>query len=949
MNLHVLTTRLSRGVLLAAAALALCTPAAARGQARYDPRLDFRTLSTPRFDIYYHQQEEALAQRLAGLVEEVAAEIDGRLGAPAGRVRIILVDQTDRANGWATVIPYNLIELTAVPPPSHSTIGNTRDWLRLVFAHEYTHVVHLAKSRGWLGSLRRIFGRNPLFYSNLFVPHWQIEGLATYEESTVTGRGRVPAGDFRMLLDEAAAAGRFAPLDRATGALVDWPAGHSAYLYGAYFHQFLADRYGSESLARLADETAGRLPFFGSPAFKSVFGRSLGDLWQDFEADTRARLRTDADRDRSERLTHHGFTVSAPAFTADGRLFYSVSNPHGFPALMERPADGSAPREVATRYGGDRLTAAGNLLIFDQLEIVRNTALLSDIHAVSLHDGTTRRLTRETRAADPDAAPDGRTIACTVQESGRRILATFRIPAPGQLAEPAPLLSEAATEFSTPRWSPDGRSIVAERRRLGGPSEIVIVDVAARTARTLVSSPVGRNMTPMWLPDGEDILFSSDRSGGPFTLYAANVTTGAVTRLADAPIGAQFPALSPDRRQLVFIGYSADGHDLYALPFDSPEWIAPPVADTIGDDGPRAVSQPSGDALPSRRYSPWPTLAPRLWLPILAADGDDLLVGAATTGFDALGRHSYWVATGWSSRNRPYLQVDYAYTRWRPALFVTALQDTDVFRDGTVRSRELGAGVLLPVRRVRWSTTAMAALHMSNDAFDCAACAPPVDAVRKRRALRAGWNVSNAQSFGYSVGPEQGAYAGATSELTRRALGADADAGAVTADLRGYLRAFPRHGVLAARLAGASSWGDDSMRRVFSAGGSGPRPAGLGFDADAIGLLRGFGGGDLSGYHAAVANLDYRFPLFQVQRGAGTLPVFLRQVHGALFADAGTAWDAGFSRSNLQRSFGGELSADVVAGSVLPLTLTAGAAWRDDPRAPKRRGWVAFGRLGRAF
>ena len=80
---------------------------AALGTVRYDPALRFRTISTARFDIYFHQREEALARRLAGFVEEVAAEIDGRLGAPRGRVHVILVDQTDQSNGWATVFPYN--------------------------------------------------------------------------------------------------------------------------------------------------------------------------------------------------------------------------------------------------------------------------------------------------------------------------------------------------------------------------------------------------------------------------------------------------------------------------------------------------------------------------------------------------------------------------------------------------------------------------------------------------------------------------------------------------------------------------------------------------------------------------------------------------------------------------------------------------------------------------
>ena len=386
---------------------------------RYDPRLQFRVLTTDRADIYFHNGEDDLARRLARVIAEVAPEVDRRLGGtPRGRLRVILVDQTDVSNGWATVVPYNLIEIVAVPPSGRSIIGNTDDWLRMVFVHEYTHVVHLEKSRGWIGGLRKVFGRLPILYPNLFVPDWQIEGLATFEESAITHQGRVPAGDFRMLLDEAAAAGRFAPLDRATSAVIDWPGGTSAYLYGAYFHQYLAERFGVETLTRIATATAGRLPFFGSGAFKTVYGRSLGELWRDFESETAKRLPARESADRRTRLTQHGFTVTSPTFSKDGRLFYSVANPHGFPALMEHLIDGTSQR-VTSRFHGNSLSAGSGLLVFDQLEFDGHVALFSDLYAHSIDTGDSHRLTSGARAADPDLSADGKTLVYTVQQPGR--------------------------------------------------------------------------------------------------------------------------------------------------------------------------------------------------------------------------------------------------------------------------------------------------------------------------------------------------------------------------------------------------------------------------------------------------------------------------------------------------------------------------------------------------
>src|SRR3954447_23555293 len=133
-----------------AALLLLLGPVLADAATRYDPRFRFRTTRTAHFDIHAHQGEEALARRLAVIAERVHARFEPVFGRPRGRVQVILVDQTDLSNGWATPVPYDAIEITAVPPPPESIIGNTTDWLEVVFTHEYTHVLHLDRTHGFM-------------------------------------------------------------------------------------------------------------------------------------------------------------------------------------------------------------------------------------------------------------------------------------------------------------------------------------------------------------------------------------------------------------------------------------------------------------------------------------------------------------------------------------------------------------------------------------------------------------------------------------------------------------------------------------------------------------------------------------------------------------------------------------------------------------------------------
>lgn len=190
--------------------------------------------------------------------------------------------------------------------------------------------------------------------------------------------------------------------------------------------------------------------------------------------------------------------------------------------------------------------------------------------------------------------------------------------------------------------------------------------------------------------------------------------------------------------------------------------------------------------------------------------------------------------------------------------------------------------------------------------------------------------------------------ASVAAEWSPEALGSTGTSRAAIADMRAFLPAFRRHGVFALRAAGASSWGDEDAVRLFGAGGSGPPFAGASFDRDAIGLIRGFDNADVVGPRAIVLNADYRVPLAWIERGAGTVPVLLRSVHGAVFADAGAAWTARYTREARRMAVGLEISADVVVGYAVPFTVASGVAWRHDPTG-RSNGAALFARIGRAF
>ena len=120
----------------------------------------------------------------------------------------------------------------------------------------------------------RVFGRTPVAFPNLFLPAWQIEGYASYEESAITGTGRLYAGDFLGLVREAARSGAFEPVDRLNGGLTDWPGGLAPYAYGLGFHAYLAERFGADKLADARQVHCGSGPVHRVAALRSNLRRT---------------------------------------------------------------------------------------------------------------------------------------------------------------------------------------------------------------------------------------------------------------------------------------------------------------------------------------------------------------------------------------------------------------------------------------------------------------------------------------------------------------------------------------------------------------------------------------------------------------------------------------------------------------------------------------------------
>ena len=287
----------ARAALLAALA-ALLAPAAAAAQ--YDPAFRWSTLDTDHFQVHFHQGEEALARRVAAAAERAHARLVPLLGhAPATRTQIVLSDDSDAANGSATPLPYNLIRLYAVPAESGSELGDGRDWLEQLVAHEYVHVLHLDNIGGFPRLANDLLGK--LFVPNGLTPGWMIEGLAVAHESLGDeGTGRNESARFDMYARALTVEPPGLPsLAQASNPYLRWPRGDVPYLLGGRFMAFLEARSGEAAMRGfLAGQGSQLWPYAPSWQAARWFGADLPDLWDEFRASLEARYAAQLERIR---------------------------------------------------------------------------------------------------------------------------------------------------------------------------------------------------------------------------------------------------------------------------------------------------------------------------------------------------------------------------------------------------------------------------------------------------------------------------------------------------------------------------------------------------------------------------------------------------------------------------------------------------------------------------
>ncbi|MBI3593968.1 MAG: PD40 domain-containing protein [Nitrospirae bacterium] len=913
-----------------------------------DPSLNWKTLGTEHFIVYFHDGEEAQGRKAAQYAEEIQLLLVEKLKWPPAseKTHIVLLDFIDSPYGATLPFPHNAIYIGLTPPfgsPVPFLVGYD-NWLKEVIAHEYVHVLHLDMHEGVSTIIRKIFGREPFpvlvfngAFPNLIQPDWLIEGLATYEESALGVSDRRDNPYAEMILRMAVLENHFPTIDQA-GGMESWPGNQIQYLFGARFYDFLSKRFGEQVLINLSREYSSKVgPFFVDSTARIILGQSYSSLWNQWKDEiTVAALKKRASVvqegiTKTDSLTHRGDYTLGPKMSPDGNwLVYTSINEDEFPSLRLIQIQTGQDRKLISRNLGfeSSWSRDGKKLAFSQLEIFNNYSELSDLYLYDMNKRNLSRLTYGKRFRDPDFNPDGRSLVAIENQKGSTRIILYQLDS--GLTETVDW-TDPDTVLSHPRWSPDGKTIVASGWK-GGLTGLFLLQMDQKKMIPLLLDRY-MNLTPAWTPDAKNIVFSSDR-GGIYDLYSLNLESRTISQLTHLLGGAFTPEVSPDGKGIIFSGYHSHGFDLFRMNW--PSTVDRSLVSSVPEEQ-IALEDPKlpVNAL-SETYSSWPTVLPRFWMPLAGGDESGLQLGGMTAGTDILGRHRYdaLLLYGLSS-GRPAGSFQYDNNAFYPTLHFGMDFLPLVYPNLLLNSQ--GKELDYWENRFRteldisytWNRVAKVNLLKGGyiyESFSSLSTVPqvgPQPQTGSLRGLHLTYLLNTSKEFGFSISPEKGRKIQIHSAWFTDRLGSDFNQNRFVASWHEYIPFFFDHQLVAARLTAASSTGDPLVQRAFQVGGPDFMEETIVPEQSDF-FLRGYSIRLLRGNKAAIGSLEYRFPIYNIEQGYRSWPFFFKRVHGALFFDIGNAWDQDTALPDFRRGFGAEFKTDMLFSYLLPLRLRLG-------------------------
>lgn len=569
------------------------------------PELNWQSFETAHFRIHFHDGTDWTARRTAEIAETVYESVTQFYNyEPDDKTDLIIKDVDDISNGAAYYYD-NKIEIWATP--LDFPLRGNHDWLRDVITHEFTHIVSIQKSMKYSRNLPAFYFQVLSYekekrddvvhgYPNVIasypipgtvIPMWLAEGMAQFMFPGTTNDFWDSHRD--MLLRDRVIHDKILSFDRMGTFGKRGIGNESVYNQGYAFARYLTERFGDQTLPKIAEKLTAPVNFSPASAIKKATGVSGEQIHRDWVKDIKekytSRLSVIRQNEISgEILVGDGTTQFYPEFAGDSLLFYLSNKGMDYYSqtslylydLRTKKSDLIQPK-VRSKIA---LSPDGKIVYYSKSSKPnRHGSVFYDVYSYDLKKRKEKQITKFARAYNPAVSPVGNRLVYVTGKDGTSNLILLDI----QTNKTRALTNfNNGEEIFSANWSSDGKSLTFDFVTAHG-RDISIVDVETGSLISVENEPYD-SRNPCFSPDGKWLYFASDLTG-IFNIYRKSVNTGETELLTNVSGGAFMPTVN------------ANGEVAYSLLNDSAFKIAI-IRQPAAIDPAKAVYSDYADRIP---------------------------------------------------------------------------------------------------------------------------------------------------------------------------------------------------------------------------------------------------------------------------------------------------------------------------------------------------------------
>ena len=498
-----------------------------RNKVQYND-FEWHILKTQHFDIYYYQEMEDLAEQGAFYAEESFKYLENKFNFTINR-RIPLIFYSTHLHFQQTnVVPnfipegvggfFEFVKGRVVIPCN----GNL-NLFKKVIRHELVHV--------FMHSKVYFANKDHSRYEETYPPLWFTEGLAEYWSSNWDAQAE-------MVIKDAVLNNYIVPLSKMYSIYGTF----MMYKEGQAILTYIAENYGEEKILLMMER------IWKYPRFTQVFEEVIGKSVEEFDREWLYYLKkkyypylkdNDFSRMVSQTIVKDGFNFK-PAFydSEEGEKVVFVGNKTGYSNIYMtdlKPIVGKEKKDLKILIKGERSSDFEAFHLFSSKIDVTKDGLLAfstksgENDALYIYDIKTEDVIHKYQWEDivgissPSFSSDGqRVVFSGLRFNGVKdlFLVDFKND---QLIQ----LTNDSYEDNSPCFSPDGSKIVFSSDRTVFGDEwcynLFIYDLNSHLMYYLTSGHY-QDYTPVWSPEGNYIAFTSDRDTS-LNIWAADISS----------------------------------------------------------------------------------------------------------------------------------------------------------------------------------------------------------------------------------------------------------------------------------------------------------------------------------------------------------------------------------------------------------------------------------------